>query len=72
MVRAWILKNFILSKQPKTDVSFLLVSRLLGEKGIREYAAAAKIVKEKFPKIKFELVGAQGRFIRCNSNRRGK
>ncbi len=52
-------KKFYFIKQPKTDVSFLLVSRLLGEKGIREYAAAAKIVKEKFPKIKFELVGAE-------------
>ena len=47
------------TKPPETDVSFLLVARLLGEKGLREYAAAAKIVKEKFPNIKFELIGAE-------------
>tara|TARA_B100001057_G_scaffold466234_1_gene523154 strand:+ start:1724 stop:2824 length:1101 start_codon:yes stop_codon:yes gene_type:complete len=53
------IEKFNFSKQPDTDVSFLLVSRLLGEKGLREYAAAAKIVKNKFPKAKFELVGAE-------------
>ena len=53
------IEKYNFSKQPDTDVSFLLVSRLLGEKGLREYAAAAKIVKSKFPKAKFELVGAE-------------
>ena len=53
------IEKYNFSKQPNSDVSFLLVSRLLGEKGLREYAAAAKIVKSKFPKAKFELVGAQ-------------
>ena len=40
------IKKYSYAKQPDTDVSFLLVSRLLGEKGLREYAAAAKIVKD--------------------------
>ena len=30
---------------------------LKGDKGIREYAAAAKIVKKKFPNTIFNLVG---------------
>ena len=42
---------------PETDVSFLCASRLLGEKGLREYAAAARIVKDKFPDAKFNLIG---------------
>tara|TARA_B100000963_G_scaffold211595_1_gene184388 strand:- start:43 stop:1146 length:1104 start_codon:yes stop_codon:yes gene_type:complete len=53
------IEKYNFSKQPNTDVSFLLVSRLLGEKGLREYAAAAKIVKSKFPIANFELVGAE-------------
>ncbi len=53
------IEKYNFSKQPDTDVSFLLVSRLLGEKGLREYAAAAKIVKNKFPKAQFELVGSE-------------
>ncbi len=53
------INKYSYTKLPETDVSFLLVARLLGEKGLREYAAAAKIVKEKFPNIKFELIGAE-------------
>lgn len=36
---------------------FLLIARLLGDKGIREYAQAAKIIKEKYPQVQFDLVG---------------
>lgn len=39
------------------QLSFLLIARLLVNKGIREYAAAAEIIKKKFPHIKFMLVG---------------
>ena len=46
-------------KQPDTNFSFLLVSRLLGEKGLREYAAAAKIVKRIFPDVTFDIVGSE-------------
>ncbi|NQY63271.1 MAG: glycosyltransferase family 4 protein [Alteromonadaceae bacterium] len=38
---------------------FLLVARLLGEKGIREYADAARVVKEKYPEAVFQLVGPE-------------
>ena len=43
----------------KSSIHFLCISRLLTEKGLREYAAAAKIVKKKFPNVKFNLVGAE-------------
>ena len=36
---------------------FLLIARLLGDKGVREYAQAARIIKEKYPQAQFDLVG---------------
>jgi glycosyltransferase involved in cell wall biosynthesis len=39
------------------DGGFLLVARLIADKGIREYAAAARIVKRRFPETRFRLVG---------------
>lgn len=53
------INKFSLTKQPNTNVSFLLVARLLGEKGLREYASAAKIVKNQFPNVEFDIVGAE-------------
>lgn len=41
---------------PKT-LGFLLVARLLGDKGIREYVQAAAIVKQSYPHTEFGLVG---------------
>lgn len=44
---------------PFTDPpTFLLISRLIYEKGIREYAAAAKVLKAKHPRARFQLLGA--------------
>lgn len=37
--------------------SFLLIARLLGDKGVREYAQAAALVKHRFPEVTFRLVG---------------
>lgn len=37
--------------------SFLLIARLLKDKGIVEYVEAAKIVKEQYPAAEFHLVG---------------
>jgi len=37
--------------------SFLLIARLLGDKGVREYAMAAKKVKLQHPQVSFKLVG---------------
>ena len=36
---------------------FLLIARLLGDKGVREYAQAATLVKAKYPQAQFDLVG---------------
>lgn len=38
-------------------VTFLLVARLLKEKGVLEYAAAARLVKAKHPQARFILLG---------------
>lgn len=39
------------------DIIFLLIARLLKDKGIREYVGAARIIKEKYPHTKFWIVG---------------
>lgn len=36
---------------------FLLIARLLGDKGVREYAQAAQIIRAKYPEAQFSLVG---------------
>ncbi|WP_372409888.1 glycosyltransferase family 4 protein [Acinetobacter radioresistens] len=41
----------------KVKISFLLIARLLVDKGVREYAEAAKVIKHKYPYIEFNLVG---------------
>lgn len=41
----------------KIKISFLLIARLLVDKGVREYAEAAKIIKHKYPYVEFNLVG---------------
>lgn len=38
-------------------VSFLLIARLLGDKGVREYVEAARLLKARHPKIICKLVG---------------
>lgn len=38
---------------------FLLIARLLGDKGIREYVKAANIIKQKYPDAVFQLVGPE-------------
>lgn len=40
-----------------TELSFLMISRLLRDKGVVEYVDAAREIKKKYPKIKFHLVG---------------
>lgn len=39
------------------QISFLMVARLLKDKGIREYFEAAKIVKQQYPDVIFNLAG---------------
>ena len=38
-------------------VSFIFIARLLAEKGVFEYLAAAKIVKQKYPNVMFKIIG---------------
>ena len=45
------------NEQQQAKISFLLIARLLLDKGIREYAQAAKIIKNKYPHVEFNLVG---------------
>jgi glycosyltransferase involved in cell wall biosynthesis len=49
--------EFFTPKQCPSQISFLLMARLIREKGIYEYAEAAQIIKEKYPEINFSLVG---------------
>ena len=37
--------------------SFLLIARLIKDKGVYEYAKAARIIKQRHPEVKFRLVG---------------
>lgn len=46
-----------LDHQQKPKVAFLLIARLLIDKGVREYAEAAKIIKAQYPQAEFHLVG---------------
>lgn len=42
---------------PQPPMQFLLIARLLGDKGIREYVAAAAQVRKAWPQAQFHLVG---------------
>lgn len=49
--------NMDVSDQMVYKISFLMVARLLKDKGVYEYFEAAKIVKQTFPDVEFNLVG---------------
>ncbi len=49
--------HFDITCLPQGNVVFLTISRLLGDKGLREYAQAAQIVKKIYPEAIFNLVG---------------
>lgn len=53
------LARFTEQPVPDGDIVFLMIARLLQEKGVREYSAAAKIVRERYPEAKFHLVGPE-------------
>ena len=53
------LSHYKKSEPKAKSFTFLTIARLLGEKGLREYAAAAKIVKQKYPNVVFQLVGPE-------------
>jgi glycosyltransferase involved in cell wall biosynthesis len=43
--------------EEKCEFRFLLVARLLWDKGVGEYVAAARIVRQKHPTVRFQLLG---------------
>lgn len=51
--------HYPFSPLPKGKPTFLAIGRLLGEKGFREYAQAAKIVKARYPDTTFQLLGGE-------------
>lgn len=51
------LSKFQRQSLPGGPVSFLLIARLLQDKGIREYVAAAREIKKEFPSATFTLAG---------------
>ncbi len=53
------LKEFYYQPLPK-DLVFLLIARLISDKGIYEYIEAAKSVKKLHPEVTFRLIGPSG------------
>ena len=51
------LKHYGYATPHVSPVTFLLAARLLAEKGVREYAQAARLVREKHPGVRFLLAG---------------
>lgn len=51
------LRHYLPQPLPELPMHFLLIARLLGDKGIREYAAAAAKIRKRYPEVQFHLVG---------------
>ncbi len=45
------------NEQQQPKISFLLIARLLVDKGVLEYAEAAKMIQQQYPHVEFNLVG---------------
>ena len=56
------LGDYIVDNSPSKDsgFKFLLIARLVWDKGIREFIEAAKLLKQKYPEVKFEIIGPSG------------
>lgn len=52
------LARFRPAPRPASIRHFVLISRLLADKGVREFVAAARIVHDRWPDARFTLVGA--------------
>jgi len=51
------LAHFQQQPLPKGVPVFLLIARLLGDKGIREFVQAAKLVRAKYPEVRCQILG---------------
>ena len=55
------LNKFFVTELPKDSViTFLLIARILWDKGVGEYVSAARKDKSKYPSAKFQLLGPLG------------
>ncbi|MCV3285911.1 glycosyltransferase family 4 protein [Aeromonas veronii] len=56
--------QFISRVETETNIAkpirFLLIARMLWDKGVGEYVAAAKLIKKRYPQTIFQLLGACG------------
>lgn len=52
------LKKYSRKETNYDDVRFLMIARLIYDKGYQEYVDAARIVKQKYPSVRIELLGA--------------
>ncbi|PAU72641.1 glycosyltransferase family 4 protein [Vreelandella alkaliphila] len=51
------MSHFTVAPIPAGPPHFLLIARLLGDKGVRQYADAARRIKQRHPEIVFQLAG---------------
>lgn len=51
------LKDYSYSLPSNDHISFIFIGRLLAEKGVNDYIAAARLVKLKYPQVKFFMLG---------------
>ena len=51
------LSHFFVTPLPSGSIRFLMIARLLGDKGVREYAEAARRIRQIYPNVRFLLVG---------------
>ncbi|MFS2023594.1 glycosyltransferase family 4 protein [Massilia sp. CT11-137] len=52
------LDQFIVEETSAETVSFILIARLLKEKGVYDYIEAARIVRRQYPRVRFTLLGS--------------
>lgn len=52
------LRDYVYSAPSAGDIHFGMVSRLLIEKGVREYIEAAKRIKKIYPNVRFSIAGS--------------
>lgn len=53
-------EHFAVEPAPHRVRRFVMIGRLIGDKGVREYLAAARRMKEEEPDLAFDLVGPTG------------
>lgn len=51
------LEDFRVAPLPEGPPVFLLIARLLGDKGVREYVEAARAMRRRAPGLRFQMVG---------------